>query len=104
MAVTGGDRHTFSVELVASSAVRARIEASGGSLYIWPRAIRCCGGRQFVLEAAFAPPADTFELMSAADGCRVYASSGLVEPEELHVEVDPKGRPRAYWNDQGWIG
>ena len=42
--------------------------------------------------------------MYAVDGFRVYASRGLAEPEELHFEVDRKGRIQAYWNGQGWIG
>ena len=75
-----------------------------GAVYVRPRAYRCCAGRQFVLEAALDRPAGDFELIHAADGFRVYASPGLAEPDELHLDVDRKGRVRAYWNGQGWIG
>ena len=75
-----------------------------GAVYIRPRAYRCCHGRQYVLEAALDRPAGEFELVHASDGFQVHASPGLAEPEELHFEVDRKGRIRAYWNGQGWIG
>jgi hypothetical protein len=75
-----------------------------GSVYVWPRAYRCCRGRQYVLEAALDRPAGAFELVHAADGFGVFAPPGLVGPEELHFEVDRRGRVHAYWNGQGWIG
>lgn len=75
-----------------------------GAVFVRPRAYRCCGGRQFVLEAALDRPAGDFELVHAADGFQVYASPGLAEPEELHFDLDRKGRVQAYWNGQGWIG
>jgi len=75
-----------------------------GTVFVWPHAYRCCGGRQFVLEAALDRPPGDFELVHAADGFQVYASPGLVEPEELHIELDRRGRVHAYWNGQGWIG
>jgi hypothetical protein len=58
----------------------------------------------FVLESATEPPAREFELVHAADGFRVYATPGLVEPEELHLELSRRGKLRAYWNGQAWIG
>jgi hypothetical protein len=75
-----------------------------GAVYVWPRAVRCCKGRQHVLEAAVEHPEGDFELVHAVDGFRVYARRGLVEPEELHFELDRKGRVRAFWNGQGWVG
>jgi hypothetical protein len=45
-----------------------------------------------------------FELVHAADGFRVFATPGLVQPEELHLELSRRGKLRAYWNGQGWIG
>ena len=50
------------------------------------------------------PPDRAFELVHAADGFRVFATPGLVEPEELHLELSRRGQLRAYWNGQGWIG
>lgn len=75
-----------------------------GAVYVWPRAYRCCGGRQFVLEASLEPPPLACELVHAVDGFRIYAPPGLVQPDELHFELDRKGRVHAYWNDQAWIG
>ena len=75
-----------------------------GEVFVWPRALRCCKGRQYVLEAAFDRPEGEFELVHAVDGFQVHTTSGLVQPEELHLELDRRGRVRAYWNNQGWIG
>ena len=57
-----------------------------------------------MLEAALRPPEGDFELVHAVDGVRVYATRGLAQPDELHLELDRKGRLRAFWNGQGWIG
>jgi hypothetical protein len=75
-----------------------------GTLYVWPRAYRCCRGRQYVLEASLDAPEGDFEIVYAVDGFRVYATPGLATPDELHLDLDPKGRVRAFWNGQGWIG
>ena len=75
-----------------------------GAVYVRARALRCCRGRQHVLDASLERSGGDYELGHAADGFRVYASAGLVEPDELHFEVDRRGRIRAYWNGQGWIG
>jgi hypothetical protein len=57
-----------------------------------------------VLESDTDPPDREFELVHAANGFRVFASQGLVEPDELHLELDRRGKLRAYWNGQAWIG
>ncbi|HEX6723893.1 MAG TPA: hypothetical protein VF073_01505 [Gaiella sp.] len=75
-----------------------------GEVHVRPRAFRCCRGHQYVLEASFDRPDGDYELVHASDGFRVYASTGLIEPDELHFELDRKGRIQAYWNGQGWIG
>ena len=75
-----------------------------GIVYVRPRAYRCCGGQQYVLEASLDRPEGDFELVHAADGFQVHATPALVEPEELHFELDRTGRVHAYWNGQGWIG
>jgi hypothetical protein len=92
------------VRLVVQPAAREHIDADGGAVYVWPRSARCCRGRSFVLETATEPPNGTFDLVHAADGFRVFATPGLVEPEELHLELSRRGRLRAYWNGQSWIG
>ena len=75
-----------------------------GAVYVWARALRCCKGRQYVLEASLDRPQGEFELVHAADGVQVHTTPGLIQPDELHVELDRNGRVRAYWNGQGWIG
>jgi hypothetical protein len=75
-----------------------------GAVFVWPRALRCCGGRQYVLEASVRRPPGAFELVHAADGFQILAASGLGLPHELHLDLDRKGRVHAYWNNQGWIG
>jgi hypothetical protein len=92
------------VRLVVQPAAREHIDSVGGSVYVWAHGTRCCRGRTFVLESATEPPDRAFELVHAADGFRVFATPGLVEPEELHLELSRRGQLRAYWNGQGWIG
>ena len=65
---------------------------------------RVVAGRTFLLESATEPPDRAFELVHEADGFRVFATPGLVEPEELHLELSRRGKLRAFWNGQAWIG
>lgn len=75
-----------------------------GEVYVWARALRCCKGRQYVLEASLERPPGEFELVHAADGFKVWTTPRLIEPDELHFELDRRGRVQAYWNGQAWIG
>lgn len=100
----GGERYAAAVRIVAAAETRRRIAERGGALYVWPRAIRCCGGRAHVLEAAFQPPARTFEPVHSEPGLTLYATPGLVRPQELHLELSRGGEPRAFWDGQSWIG
>lgn len=92
------------MRLVVQPDTREHIDSTGGEVYVWARATRCCRGRTFQLEAATSPPDRPFELVHAADGFRVFTPPGLVQPEELHLEVSRRGHLRAFWNGQGWIG
>lgn len=74
------------------------------TVYVWPRALRCCGGRQHVLAASLERGDREFELAHAANGFQVWTTPGMKLPDELHLEVDARNRPRAFWNGQGWIG
>jgi hypothetical protein len=91
------------VRLVAGPGVREHVDVHGGAVYVWARSVRCCRGRTHLLEAATDRPDRELELVHAADGFQVYATPGLVEPEELQLEVH-RGRLRAFWNGQAWIG
>ncbi|MGL6279170.1 MAG: hypothetical protein ACRC50_06400 [Gaiella sp.] len=75
-----------------------------GAVYVAPRAVRCCKGRQYVLDASLRRPRGEYELVHATDGFQVWTTTGLRLPEELHLELDRKGRLQAFWNGQGWIG
>ena len=57
-----------------------------------------------MLESATEPPDRDFELVHAAGAFQVFATPGLVEPDELHLELGRRGKLRAYWNGQAWIG
>ena len=93
-----------SVRLVVGSNVQEHVDERGGAVYIWPKGTRCCRGRTFVLESATEAPPREFELVHASDGFQVFATPGLVEPDELHLELGRRGKLRAYWNGQAWIG
>lgn len=92
------------MRLVADDAVLEVLAARGGAVYLWPKAYRCCGGRQHVLEASTEAPARSFRPIGADRGIAVYATPGLAEPTELHLELGRSGDLRAFWNGQGWIG
>ncbi len=92
------------MKLVAQPIVRDHIEAQGGEVYVWPQRSLSCRISTWVLEAATHRPDREFELVHAADGFQVFTSPGLVQPDELHLELGWRGRLRAYWNGQAWIG
>jgi hypothetical protein len=92
------------VRLVAEPRTLQHVVASGGDLYVWPRGYRCCAGRSYVLEAATEAPDVAFRRVHEQDGISVWATPGLAEPEEIHVELGRRGTLRAYWNGQSWIG
>lgn len=92
------------MRLVVGPAVSDYIEGHGGAVFVWPRGFRCCRGNTWALEAATERPDREFALVHAADGFQVFATPGLVEPDELHLELGRRGKLNAYWNGQGWIG
>lgn len=91
------------MEIVARPDALALLRARG-DVWLRARATRCCGGRQYTLEASLSPPPGETTLANATDGFRVHVTPGLVLPEVLDLELDRKGRIRAYWNGQSWIG
>jgi len=92
------------VRLVAEQRTFQHVADRGGDLYLWPRGLRCCAGRSYVLEAATRPPAREFLRTHEERGISVWTTPGFVQPEELHLEVDRRGQLRAFWNGQAWIG
>jgi hypothetical protein len=91
------------MRVVVDTKSRRRFEEAT-AVYVWPRAVRCCGGRNHVLEASFEPSDRAFELVHASDGFQVWTSEGMALPAEIHLDVDKRNRPRAFWNGQAWVG
>ena len=85
-------------------AARQHIDDHGGAVYVWATRTGCCRWRLLLLESATEAPDREFELVHAADGFRVFATPGLVSPDELHLELSRRGTLRAFWNGQDFIG
>ena len=92
------------MRLVAEQRTLQHVADHGGDLYLWPREYRCCSGRSYVLEAATRPPEKAFCRVHEEGGISVWTTPGLAEPDEIHVELGRRGKLRAYWNGQCWIG
>jgi len=92
------------VRLVAGADVREHVQERGGSVYVWARGRGCCRGRTYTLECATERPDREFERVHAVDGFQLFATPGLREPEELQLVLGRRGRLRAFWNGQAWIG
>ena len=91
------------MRVFAGSGVRDYVEARGGAVYILPRASRCCV-RTITLEAVTTCPDRPVELVHAAEGFQLYVVAGLLEPDELQLEIGRRGKLHAYWNGQAWVG
>lgn len=92
------------MRLVATSETLRHVVECGGAVYVWPKGSRCCGGMTYVLEAALVPADRVFCEIHSEQGVVVWATPGLAEPAELHLELSRRGVLRAFWNGQGWIG
>jgi hypothetical protein len=93
------------MRIVASSEAVRQVQDEGGKLFVWTRSGRCCGGRVTYLEAATEAPEREFRAVGG-DGFDVYLDANLGRmPEELHVEVHGRRRPRlaAYWNGCAYV-
>jgi len=93
------------MRVIAAPDVVDRVETEGGKLYVWARSTRCCSGRLTFLEAATEAPAREFRAVGG-DGFEVFLDSRLAPlPEELHVELHGRRRPRlaAYWNGCAYV-
>lgn len=92
------------MRLVVEPETLAVIRERGARLYIWPKASRCCSAWTYTLETAWARPDKKFQHVHEEAGIEVFATPGLIEPQELHLELGRRGRLHAYWNGQAWIG
>jgi len=92
------------MKLVAGAEVRDHVREREGSVYLLVRASRCCAGKTYTLEASTEAPERELRLLHAEDGIEVHAPPGLIEPGEIHLELGRRGKLRAFWNGQAWIG
>ena len=73
-------------------------------MYVWSRRAGCCRGTSFTLDASTDRPEREFELVHAADGVRIFTTPGLIQPDELHLELGRVGKLHASWTGHAWIG
>jgi len=93
------------MRVVASSQAVQRVQGEGGKLFVWGKSVRCCSGKLTYLEAATEAPEREFRPVGG-DGFEVFLDARLARvPEELHVELHGRRRPRlaAYWNGCAYI-
>ena len=90
-----------------TSEARERIQAMGGTLFVWMTVHGCCTGAVRLLETSAVRPEKAgvrFEPIDA-DGVIVQVDA-RVRPS-LHTLVIEPGRRasvKAFWNDQAWVG
>jgi hypothetical protein len=96
------------MKIRATDAVAEQVRRSGGRLYVWTSAHRCCSGPLTLLEAATESPPGAqrrFREIDAGGFELLLDMGGQRPPEELVLEL--RGRRRriaAFWNDQAWVG
>jgi hypothetical protein len=92
------------MRVVADSSVVEHVRAAGGSVYVWPQRIRCCGGA-IELRASTTPSARVFRRVDDGGelGIDLHLAAGMAEPESLHLEVTRRGAVRAFWNGLAWV-
>jgi hypothetical protein len=71
---------------------------------VWSKRARCCGGAQYYLEAAVTPPERAFESAAERDGVQMLTACGLRRADHIALELTRRGKLRAYWNNQAWVG
>jgi hypothetical protein len=92
------------VRVVVTPEALSHIGRSGGGVYLWAKATRCCGTRTSVLEVATEPGVRDFEQIHTQKDLAIWATNGLAVPAELHLDLSRRGALRAFWNGQAWIG
>lgn len=95
------------VEILASERALTFVRERGGQVWIWLDVRRCCSGAVSYLGASCSEPTQRkggldlrFRPMRVAD-ITIHTSLGRRRPpEELHIDVRGRFRPRieAYWN------
>jgi hypothetical protein len=97
--------YRFRMRVVASAEAVRRVQDEGGKLFVRARVRRCCSGRVTYLDASTSAPDGEFRPVGG-DGIEVFLDTRLARPpEELHVELHGRRRPRlaAYWNGCAYV-
>ena len=92
------------MRVVASEPAVELIEERGGSLYVWLKRGRCCGGVTTLESASTPPRGKEFRLVESAE-FELYLPAAMTRmPDELHVELRrfPR-RVETYWNGCAWV-
>ncbi len=92
------------MRVVVAPDVLNHVAQKGGAVYLSAKEQRCCGKRTAVLEVATEPDGRDFEQIHSQHDLTVWATKGLREPAELHLDLSRRGALRAFWNGQAWIG
>jgi len=92
-----------SLQAMTSPAAAAFIRERGGSLYVWARKIRCCGGGpvRIVYSSTEAPRGLTGYHQFEAGGYQVMLHPSIGQPPpQLAVRLRGRWRPRitVYWD------
>jgi hypothetical protein len=86
---------------------RSRIQAFGGTLFVWVTVHGCCSGAVRVLETSGMRPekgAVRFEPIDA-DGVTVQIDTRVrLSLHTLVIEPGRRGTVKAFWNGQAWVG
>ena len=94
------------MRIVASPEAVELVRARGGSVYVSPKARRCCHGAAIWLEVAHERPADVSFERVGDGGVDVFLPTDLARrPDELQLEARGRRRRRveAYWDGCGFV-
>jgi hypothetical protein len=92
------------VRVNASPEAVRLVQERGGTLYVWARRARCCGGALTFLESSNEPSERPFRRVPA-EGIELYVDERLEEPDELELAVGGRRRKhvRAYLNGCAYV-
>jgi hypothetical protein len=90
------------MNVLVGSGVSELVGKRGGRLFVWLERPRCCGGGATYLSTGDERPAEPHRFRAVPlEGFELAFDGGrLGDPDELHLEVRGRRRPRveAFWN------
>lgn len=94
----------MNVRVNASPEAVQLVQDRGGTLYVWAKKTRCCGGSLIFLETSSEPGKRSFRRVQA-DGIELYLDERLREPDELELDVGGLRRKHvhAYWDGCAYV-